>query len=262
MSKKTIIGIYVDDGASLATIIRSLTQEVHTSYIVRSTIAEHLDEDKFFDDLAVFVMPGGADLPYCAKLNGERNAHLRSWVENGGVYLGLCAGAYYACSDINFHGKDTEISGRRQLAFLKGTAIGSIQDLAPLYDFTMKSASIAHIITDTGQETAAFYHGGPFFEIVPDAKVKVLARYLTVKDNPPAIVEISVGRGKAILSGVHPEMSAKELALQIRSHDNPKLRASYTKLLSDLKTAEPNRRKLWQNLLTRCGLRLNSDNKI
>jgi glutamine amidotransferase-like uncharacterized protein len=254
----TTIGVYVDDGASLATIIRSITQEVHASYIVRSVVAVHLDYDPLLDEFGVFVMPGGADLPYCAKLAGRRNARLRSWVERGGVYLGLCAGAYYGCRKLNFHGHDGEISGSRELAFLNGTAVGSIQDLAPLYDFTLKSAAVAPLITNRGESTAAFYHGGPYFEIEGDAKATVLARYATVKEEPPAIVESTVGRGKALLCGVHPEMSSSELELEIRTLDNPALHVSYDRLLSDLKAAESKRRKLWRMLLTSCGLLLSS----
>jgi glutamine amidotransferase-like uncharacterized protein len=213
---RSIIGVYVDAGASVATVVRAVTQEVGTSYVVRAVVAEHLDEEKFFDALSVFVMPGGADLPYCAKLNGERNERLRRWVEGGGVYLGLCAGGYYGCSSIIFHGDGSEIVGDRELGFLQGTAIGSIKELAPLYDFTIKSAAVAHLVSDEG-ESAAFYNGGSFFKIRKDTNAKVLARYRDVTGNPPAIVETRVSAGKAILCGVHPEVSYNELSLQVRS---------------------------------------------
>ena len=48
------------------------------------------------------VMPGGADRPYCAALNGEGNRRIRAFVEAGGAYLGLCAGAYYASQRVEF----------------------------------------------------------------------------------------------------------------------------------------------------------------
>jgi glutamine amidotransferase-like uncharacterized protein len=255
MAKK--IGVYVDSGSSFSTILRSLTQEVDSSYIVQAIIAEHLDRDNFFDDLDVFVMPGGADLPYCAKLNGSRNAALRNWVEQGGIYLGLCAGAYYGCREIFFNGNYGEIKGSRELGFLKGSAIGSIPELAPLYDDTLKCAAVASLVTDMGEVTASFYHGGPFFQIDSESKAIVLARYQTVKENPPAIVECSVGDGKALLCGVHPEMSAKELKIRIRNIENSELETEYsTRLLSALIKVESRRRKFWRMLLRRCGLKL------
>jgi glutamine amidotransferase-like uncharacterized protein len=251
------IGVYIDSGSSFTTVVRAITQEVDSAYIVQAIIAGHLDRDNFFDDLDVFVMPGGADLPYCAKLNGSRNKRLRNWVEQGGIYLGLCAGAYYGCSRIIFNGHYGEITGDRELNFLKGTAIGSISELAPPYDHTLKSAAIISLITNTGEETASFYHGGPFFEIDSESEATVLARYQTIKNNPPAIVECSVGGGKALLCGVHPEMSSSELKIRILNIENSKLQTEYSdSLLKTLKTVELKRHKLWRMLLERCGLSL------
>lgn len=251
------IGIYVDNGASVNTIMRALTLEVDRDYIVRSIIAEHLDTEKVLNELTVFVMPGGADLPYCAKLSGSRNTRLRHWVEAGGIYLGICAGAYFGCSEIEFQGRDKKISGPRELAFLKGTAIGSIQELAPLYDFTIRSSRVAQLRTYSGGEVVALYQGGPFFKIdQEDESIKILARYTTVAGAPPAIIETHVGQGKAVLSGVHPEMSYKEFEysmLSLNDHD----RASLNKHLTDLRSGDTGRRKLWRELLSRCNLKLN-----
>jgi glutamine amidotransferase-like uncharacterized protein len=258
---KSIIGVYVDDGTSTATIIRSITQEAHPSYIVRAVVAEHLNNESFFDDVVLFVMPGGADLPYCEKLNGLKNGRLRRWVEAGGVYLGLCAGAYYGCAKLDFAGRDGVIAGKRELGFLKGTAVGSISDLAPLYDFSLKSAAVADLITNNGDPAAAFYHGGPFFEFEDDPKVKVLARYASVKNEPPAIIECAAGSGRAILSGVHPEVSYNELEVRIQSEGNHTERKTLGKLVSDLKKTEKKRRQLWRSMLMRCDIELNTDKK-
>ena len=79
---------------------------------------------------SLLVMPGGADLAYCEKLNGEGNALIRQFVENGGAYLGICAGAYYACNAIEWAmGTHQEIAGPRELAFYPAMASG------PVYEF-------------------------------------------------------------------------------------------------------------------------------
>ena len=255
MKKK--IGVYVDSGSSFATVIRAITQEVNSFCLVQAVVAGHLDRDDFFDDLNVFVMPGGADLPYCKSLNGGRNARLKRWVERGGVYLGLCAGAYYGCSEIVFNGYDQEIVGQRELGFLRGIAVGSIEGIAPLYDGTLKSAAVVSLIVDEGERIGSFYHGGPFFKIEEGVETKVLARYEGVEARPVAIVESSVGNGKALLCGVHPEMSAGELKIRIRSVDNSELEKEYsTRLLSALIEVDSRRRKFWRMLLERCGLEL------
>lgn len=158
----------------------------------------------------IFVMPGGADLPYCKKLNGAGNDNLRAYVEDGGTYLGICAGAYYACRAIEFHkGRDDEICGPRELSFTDAIAYGSLPQLAPYYDLTLKSAGIASIRFTDGTQTQAFYHGGPAFRAGND-NTEILATYAAAEEKP-AIVRNTVGTGTVILSGVHFEISPENL---------------------------------------------------
>lgn len=154
----------------------------------------------------VFVMPGGADIPYCAKLDGEGNDNIRAYVEEGGTYLGICAGAYYACEAIEYHkGRADEICAPRELAFAPATAVGSLPELAKPYDLTLESASV--IPLSNGVQT--YYHGGPYFRL--NGKADILSYY----DLPfvaPAIIRTKVGKGTAILSGVHFEIGASQLS--------------------------------------------------
>lgn len=160
----------------------------------------------------LFVMPGGADLPYCKKLNGEGNENIRAFVETGGTYLGICAGAYYGCAALEFHkGRADEISGPRELALADATAYGSLPDLAPYYDLTLASAAAVELTLDDGSSLHSFYHGGPAFRIPEGNETKIHARYKSVEGQPPAIIETKFGEGRAILSGVHWEMSLESL---------------------------------------------------
>jgi glutamine amidotransferase-like uncharacterized protein len=48
------------------------------------------------------------------------------FVSQGGGYLGLCAGAYYACARVEFEpGTRLEVVGDRELAFFPGIAQGA-----------------------------------------------------------------------------------------------------------------------------------------
>lgn len=48
------------------------------------------------------------------------------YVQSGGSYLGLCAGAYYASSQVEFEpGSTLEVVGDRELDFFPGTARGA-----------------------------------------------------------------------------------------------------------------------------------------
>ena len=57
------------------------------------------------EDVTAFVMPGGAATPFLQKLKVQGNEKIRDYVYQGGHYLGICAGAYYACSKVEFERK-------------------------------------------------------------------------------------------------------------------------------------------------------------
>lgn len=173
--------------------------------------AEAIIDGRVLGMADIFVMPGGADLPYCEKLNGEGNDNIRAYVEEGGTYLGICAGAYYACRRVEFHkGRADEICGNRELAFTKAVARGSLPELAPYYDLTLSSAAIASLSLADGGQVSGFYHGGPMFVGAPEKDI--LARYDGIKGKPAAILKMQIGDGQVILSGVHLEVSAEDFA--------------------------------------------------
>lgn len=153
----------------------------------------------------LFIMPGGGDLPYCRDLNGAGTAHLRDYVESGGTYLGICAGAYFGCRDIAYHaGRADEISGPRELALIDATAHGSLPALAGYYDATLNTATWAQLITHDNQSVCSFYNGGCAFD-VRDPDADIIARFTDLPGQPPAIIAKQIGQGRAILSGVHIE---------------------------------------------------------
>ncbi len=205
-----------------------------------------------FDGAALFIMPGGADLPYCAALNGEGNRNIRRFVEGGGSYLGLCAGGYYGCERIEFHkGRTDEISGARELGFFKGMAIGSIAEFGMAYEMTKRSAFAPRVSLRDGSTGRVYYHGGAIFRPDRGATHEVLARYVDLRGEPAAIVEVPVGRGRALLTGVHPEISPDYLRLDLANLSDGEKFAHLPLLLAE---TDAMRVRLWHDLLARCGL--------
>ncbi|PJB71020.1 MAG: biotin--protein ligase [Alphaproteobacteria bacterium CG_4_9_14_3_um_filter_47_13] len=194
----------------------------------------------------LFVMPGGADLYYCEKLGGAGNKAIRTFVEKGGTYLGICAGAYYGCAAIAW-AKDekTPICGARELGFYKGMAIGPIYEFIEEGDFYK---SWDAVVTVEGEEGGypAFYSGGPIFEGDKDAVI--LARYRHLPGQPAAIVECRSGAGKAILCSPHIEYDALSYRKTIYKHGN----ASYKwqlDILEKMKKADEKQEALWHLVL-------------
>lgn len=208
MDRKIVI--YKDEGVS--EFGPECLMRFFAGHTVQIADAQSLIDGAILKGADLFIMPGGADLPYCRKLNGIGNANIRTFVENGGTYLGICAGAYYGCSALEFHkGRKDEISGPRELSLTDAIAYGSLSDLAPYYDLTLTTANAAKIVTNDRNEHTVFYHGGPAFRLPEDSGTTILARYAGIHGRPPAIIENRVGKGRALLLGVHLEMNADNL---------------------------------------------------
>lgn len=155
-------------------------------------------------EVSLFIMPGGRDRPYHATLKGKPNSLLRAFVEEGGTYLGICAGAYYGCRRVEFdEGFPLEVCEDRELCFFSGKAIGPAFGKGSFEYESEKGAKITRIETENGT-FYSYYNGGCFFE-GDFTHTRILGRYLDLPGKPPAIIECPVKKGRAILSGVHIE---------------------------------------------------------
>jgi biotin--protein ligase len=176
-------------------------------FTLKTITADEVIRADWCSDAVAFIMPGGADLPYGEKLNGAGNAVIRSYVEKGGAYLGVCAGAYYGSGFCDFHRGDErgyQVLGSRELSFFTGSAIGPV--LAPYVYNSEEGARIAHVKTEASEICASYYNGGCYFHMEDTTNMRVLAVYENDQaKGKPAIIECRVGEGRALLSGVHPE---------------------------------------------------------
>ena len=207
MNKKNIIYIYNDAGVgeeSLNQILKMFSDIPGFTRNIQTINAEQIINKNWSINTSLFVMPGGADLPYAQKLNGAGNQKIIEYVKSGGSYLGLCAGAYYATSYIEFDkGGKLEVIGDRELKFFKGKAIGPA--LAP-YDYDSENGSRVAKITTTFSdlpEATVYYNGGGYFENAENSEnTEIIAYY---QNEFPAIIRENYGEGTVILSGVHFE---------------------------------------------------------
>lgn len=251
------IEIYAGPGTDAVAIrhtFYTLKKLIHPTYILRTTTFAEICETSWGEDLALFIMPGGVDIPYHQQLRGEGNKNLKNYVERGGSYLGFCAGAYYASQKISFaKGTFQEIIEERELGFFQGTAEGPTLKIWDAQSNSGADLAFIQWIDSTGpfdknQNFMTYFNGGcHFIQAETIANVTVLARYLTTTLPEPAIIEIVQGKGQVILSGVHCEF-APELFNSL----DPYLRPLQRKLM----TQEPTRLRLMAHLLERLGINL------
>ena len=236
--------------ASLKKAVSSLqtncitTETQQQPYLVEMTTSDEIIQGQWTNTCNLLVMPGGRDLPYVASLQGRGNKAIKTFVQGGGSYLGICAGGYYAASFVEFAKGDPvlEVVGLRELKFFPGTAQGPMFPGFE-YDSNAGAKAAAMLLSQHGSRLVAevwsttvaaeltepfpvFYNGGCRFipknqlqqkaqtaiEQPSNNSFEVLATYNTENaSGQAAIIACRFGKGKVILSGVHLESSAQLL---------------------------------------------------
>ena len=195
---------------------------------------------------ALFV-GGGAGNPFMEKLAGTGNERIRDYVEKGGTYFGICAGAYYACREVVFEKDVPELCVEKQygLNLVEGRAVGTLYKELNILPYSPMafSAKVVHIRYEDGKVYPALYHGGPWFE---QTNAAVLGTYEEA-GGKAAVVEKRFGWGKVILSGVHFEDDAETLSRQIYPQRCDKEAAE--KNAAVLQAEEERRKQLFDRLL-------------
>lgn len=174
-------------------------------------MAKDIIETDVLDNCKILIFPGGMANFYCRKLNGKGNEKIKNFVNSGGMYLGICAGAYYACDRLDFHGEEFDVVEEWELKFFKGIAKGSLNELTVdnrYYDETSYAKNFVKIKQfDNGKiinEEEYYYHGGPTFISDKDYNnYEVIGRF---ENGKTAIIKGEIGKGKYFLSSVHFEL--------------------------------------------------------
>jgi glutamine amidotransferase-like uncharacterized protein len=203
----------------------------------------------------LLIVPGGADLYFCEKLNGDGNAAIRTYVETGGAYLGICAGAYYGCSYVDWASDvaDIAIQGPRELAFINATARGPVR--AFLQDGRMDASWRAAIRLETSFDdvptATVLYEGGPVFDC-NDPEARILARYADLDGHPPAILGQNFGHGTVVLCAPHIEAIGDAAGRSVYQQNNTHACQHDRNVGAKLELHAQNQYTLWQKIINFC----------
>ena len=207
------LAFYIDEGIS--EVLREETLPVLNKALkskaeVISCNADDILNHKLLPSIDALLISGGRGTPYIQRLGDKGQQQIRDFVENGGTYLGFSAGAYIASKHLEFAvGTPDEKIAEHNLKLFDGKAIG------PAFTnkkFIYQSEEGAEAVNISGEITnneliSTYFNGGCYFveDLKSQQKIKILATYEDHPQKPAAIIECNVGKGKAILSGVHPE---------------------------------------------------------
>lgn len=223
---------------ALQLTLASLRQAVGQTHTVRAVGPALLAAEPWEPSCRLLVVPGGRDLPYVEELGGAAAERIGAYVRAGGAYLGLCAGAYFACARVDFDaGGPLQVAGARPLG-LFGRVVGR----GPVHSYSYEghvSARAERLVTAAGP-VAAYYNGGGTFDDPAAELATVLAHYA---DGQPAVVSAAHGRGRVLLSGPHIEYAAADLP-----------DAGLPFPVDELRRGDAARRALWHACLAQLGL--------
>jgi biotin--protein ligase len=207
--------------ASVRHCLFSLRRLLAPHYAVIPVTADMLVKEPWTATCALLVVPGGADLGYCAALDGTGNRRIEQFVRRGGAFLGFCAGGYYGCRRCEFEvgNPPLEVIGNRELGFFPGTCRGGAFPGFVYHSEDGARAAELRVHRDAlgaGSAPDAFrsyYNGGGVFVDAPrfaDNGVEVLASYADELNVDPgegaaAVVYCRICDGAAVLTGPHPE---------------------------------------------------------
>ena len=204
-----MILVYNDNGVDKFALEQTIArlQESVQHEDIQTVDAEFIKNNSNWDAATtLLIIPGGRARAYNQSLGDLGNRRIMDYVKHGGNYLGICAGAYYAAANTIFE-KDTALAihDKGSLYLYPGDAVGPAYGTGKFQYDADTGAQIAEICYQN-RIYQIYYNGGCYFA-ASERKTNILAQYNNIETKPAAIVECTVGAGRAILTGVHVEIS-------------------------------------------------------
>ena len=153
--------------------------------------------------------PGGWAYNYKKSIHDTGNQNIRDFIANGGAYIGMSAGAYYACDNVRWEGTDYPY----YLNLFHGDCVGPIDEIAPWPNYIMITMSINQAHEANVYEPATedvLYYGEPYFISYQGQEMQTFASWNIpanpIADKQPGIIGFNYGQGRVLLVGPHPEI--------------------------------------------------------
>ena len=290
-TQRSAIFVYSGEGAGMRSTLSAI--EALKASLPAATVSSlgtaDLKAGRWIKSAALFVMPGGADLPYQRHLTGVGNETIKAFVHAGGAYLGLCAGGYYGCARVDFEpgNERMKVAGPRELAFFPGAALGAAVP-GFQYESEAGAAAVGLVWRDLGPPGSRlstpewrmardYCNGGPVFTRLDGSAwtadedggsgVEVIARYerkgaatATPPSTSPAPAAAAAGgvaalrarhgAGVAVLCGTHPELAPAGAWLGGEGQDGERAAS----LAAELDAGGSERAAFWEGLLRAAGV--------
>ena len=198
------VALYLDNGCRGGGVVH-LAQLLKSSPDVTCDFVDAADvQAGKLDGYDVLVMPGGSGYDRYTQLHEEGFEKIRKYIREGGCYYGICAGIALALNDPK---RLRLIPYTREKNPLRGGFSAAVE-------FNARAEELLGV-----KGTRYFrYHDGPIpakGDPVPDSEYEVLATFdshvmqkgkaVTPMHGMPAVIYGRYGKGKVLVSVMHPE---------------------------------------------------------
>ncbi|MCB9965126.1 MAG: hypothetical protein H6855_03495 [Rhodospirillales bacterium] len=203
-----------------------------------------------------FFLPGGWKANYDARLGEDGFQILRDYVQDGGAFVGICAGAFYASSKMRWQpSPDILVEKNPSLSFFNGLSAGPARLTDNPHSDGSGSWHDASIASVTCYDTYGAFQahclhwGGPRFYPEAEDRLSPLATFNQL-DNTPCILSGTFGAGLVTLSSVHPEITSKQIAATLIPEFTGFGFDHAHRLAEELEPHERGRQRLWGMMIS------------
>ncbi|MBE3095716.1 MAG: hypothetical protein IMZ44_01140 [Planctomycetes bacterium] len=140
--QRAVVGVYADAGAWHVGA-RSVVQALEAAGVPCRVLDRSALTPEGLQGLQAIVMPGGWSVFQKVAAGNSGLEAIRKFVENGGRYLGICAGAYLAAQQVRWQGETYPYP----LQLFDGLAEGALPELAAW----PKSAGVRVTVIEAGR---------------------------------------------------------------------------------------------------------------
>jgi glutamine amidotransferase-like uncharacterized protein len=202
--KGAVVALYSDKGCWDESIQAAEKMFQWMGYSVERVDADYINTAGL-SNFKLLCIPGGDMYQYSQDISSRGKLNINNFISEGGGYIGICGGAYFAGSKVVWKGNELSMT---PLSLFSGTARGPLNEIVPYPNYGMCKVDIVdttHVITASESTQASMlYYWGP--ALLPDdsTNLKILGRYDT--GNQPMMLAVEYGQGRAFLIGTHPEI--------------------------------------------------------
>jgi glutamine amidotransferase-like uncharacterized protein len=177
------IALFLHDPECSEDCVNAIAKALSPNYNVKIFSENDINDINFFNGIDVIAFPGGiGDSDSCYKFFTRRVGNrIAKFIEDGGYYLGICMGAYWA--DEWYFDLLNDV---RAVQYIK----------RPNADVRRSYGTVATVVWNDSVENMYFYDGCAL--IGDESKFKTVARY--ANGDPMAIIQGRIG-----VIGCHPE---------------------------------------------------------